>query len=67
MVETGREMMIETGSDRTHTYETCLTWTGAGEAGTSDYGSYGRSYSIRVDGKPELRGSAHPDFRGDPA
>jgi organic hydroperoxide reductase OsmC/OhrA len=54
-----------TGS--THDYTAHLVWTGSGGAGTTDYGSYQRSYSIDIEGKPLLRGSAHPNFRGDAA
>jgi len=55
--------------DRTikHSYEAALTWTGNQGTGTSDYRSYGRSYTVSVAGKPELRGSADPAFRGDAA
>jgi organic hydroperoxide reductase OsmC/OhrA len=59
--------MVEGAGEHTHTYESTLVWTGAGNTGTSDYRSYGRSYCLRTEGKPELLGSAHPDFRGDPA
>ena len=51
----------------THRYEAALTWTGNEGTGTSDYRSYGRSYTVAVDGKPELHGSADAAFRGDPA
>ena len=44
-----------------HTYTTRLLWTGS----TVDYASYPREYDVVVDGKPMLRGSADPAFRGD--
>lgn len=50
-----------------HSYEAALTWTGNEGTGTSDYRSYGRSYTVSIAGKPVLRGSADPTFRGDPA
>lgn len=50
-----------------HQYETALTWTGNEGTGTSDYRSYGRSYTVSISGKPVLRGSADPTFRGDAA
>lgn len=50
-----------------HRYEAALTWTGNEGTGTSDYRSYGRSYTVSIAGKPELRGSADPTFRGDAA
>jgi len=50
-----------------HRYEAALTWTGNQGTGTSDYQSYGRSYCVSIAGKPVLRGSADPAFRGDAA
>ncbi len=44
-----------------------LRWTGDAGVGTKDYRSYGRGYTIEVDGKPELPGSSSPAFRGDPS
>ena len=49
----------------THHYAAALTWTGNEGQGTSHYERYGRGFSVRVDGKPELQGSADPTFRGD--
>ncbi|MGM0458346.1 MAG: OsmC family protein [Bacteroidota bacterium] len=51
---------------RSHHYNTKLSWTGNHGEGTSDYRSYDRSYTISINGKPELQGSADPSFRGDP-
>lgn len=51
----------------THRYEATLTWTGHEGSGTSDYRSYGRSYTVSIAGKPDLQGSADPTFRGDAA
>ncbi len=48
-----------------HHYEAVLAWTGNEGTGTSDYRSYGRSYTVFVEGKPKLQGSADPTFRGD--
>jgi organic hydroperoxide reductase OsmC/OhrA len=50
-----------------HHYETHLTWTGARAGSTSSYTTYSREYVIDVAGKPPLRGSCDPKFRGDPA
>ena len=47
-----------------HAYESHLVWDGNLGSGTSSYTSYGREYRIRVEGKPELSGSADPMFRG---
>lgn len=49
-----------------HTYTADVTWTGAGETGTSSYRAYSRDHEIRFDGKPAVLGSADPAFRGDP-
>jgi organic hydroperoxide reductase OsmC/OhrA len=48
-----------------HRYSAALTWTGNHGQGTAQYDTYGREYTVRMAGKPELRGSADPAFRGD--
>ena len=50
-----------------HHYAATVTWTGNRGDGTSSYAAYGREYTVAIDGKPELRGSADPAYRGDPA
>ena len=52
---------------RTHDYRLHLTWTGAAQGPTSSYQSYSREYRIDLAGKPAMRGSSDPMFRGDPA
>lgn len=47
-----------------HDYKTHLTWDGNLGNGTATYAGYGRDYTIAIDGKPPLRGSADPMFRG---
>ncbi len=49
---------------KTHTYETHVEWTGNRGTGTSAYAAYGRDHIIRMDGKPDIKGSADPAFRG---
>lgn len=56
----------ETSRGREHRYSTRLSWTGNTGPGTSEYGAYGRSYTVDVDGKPTLAGSADASFLGDP-
>jgi organic hydroperoxide reductase OsmC/OhrA len=48
-----------------HTYAISLTWTGAADGPTASYRAYSREYLAEVAGKPPLRGSADPLFRGD--
>jgi organic hydroperoxide reductase OsmC/OhrA len=48
-----------------HTYKSQLIWDGNRGDGTSTYAGYGRGHRILVDGKPELRGSADPMFKGE--
>ena len=48
-----------------HHYMTRLVWEGDRGEGTSTYQGYGRQWRVRVDGKPDLVGSADPQFRGD--
>lgn len=48
-----------------HNYELSMLWTGNSGTGTSGYRDYQRSYTLSVNGKPELYGSSDPTFRGD--
>jgi organic hydroperoxide reductase OsmC/OhrA len=48
-----------------HTYTAKLTWTGAAAGPTVSYRAYSREYLAEIAGKPPLRGSADPLFRGD--
>ena len=48
-----------------HHYSTALTWTGNHGDGTARYEDYGREFTVAVDGKGTLHGSADPAFRGD--
>ena len=52
---------------RDHHYAARLVWTGGVAGGTSNYASYSREYAITIAGKPPLKGSSDPQFRGDPA
>lgn len=53
-------------SRREHSYHTGIVWTGNRGTGTADYTSYEREYLITADGKPNMKGSSDPTFRGDP-
>lgn len=44
-----------------HNYTARISWTGS----TADYTSYSRAHDVLFDGKPRLRCSADPMFRGD--
>lgn len=48
-------------------FDARLTWTGNRGGGTVDYEHYGREWTARVEGKPDLDGSAATKFRGDGA
>ncbi|HWU77615.1 MAG TPA: OsmC family protein [Rhodanobacter sp.] len=52
---------------RQHHYHVDVEWTGNRGSGTDGYRNYGREHVIRIDGKPELAGSADAAFRGDAA
>jgi organic hydroperoxide reductase OsmC/OhrA len=52
--------------EKEHTYRSSLVWTGNLGVGTSSYRAYARSYTIRMEGKPDIDGSSDPTFRGDP-
>ncbi|MBO3087084.1 OsmC family protein [Cellulomonas dongxiuzhuiae] len=49
-----------------HQFSVDLTWTGAREAGTATYTSYGRDHVLTSGGRPPLPGTSDPGFRGDP-
>lgn len=51
-------------NDRHH-YSAKIIWTGNLGDGTKDYKAYERSHVIRISGKPDLPGSADPQYRGD--
>ena len=51
---------------KSHEYKSRLVWNGNLGAGTETYQGYGRDYTVSIDGKPDLRGSADPMFRGNP-
>lgn len=50
-----------------HLYRLSLEWTGNLGQGTSTYEGYSREHVVRIAGKPDLRGTADPLFRGDAA
>ena len=51
---------------KAHQYRLTVKWTGNRGTGTSDYRSYGREHTIKVENKVEISGSSDPAFRGDP-
>jgi organic hydroperoxide reductase OsmC/OhrA len=53
-------------ADHDHAYRLALRWDSADD-GTIDYRSYSRRWIARVEGKPDLIGSADASFRGDPS
>jgi organic hydroperoxide reductase OsmC/OhrA len=48
-----------------HHYRATLAWSGAAVSPTIDYKAYSREYTVTIDGKPALIGSADTTFRGD--
>ncbi len=51
--------------NKQHHYTTNLTWTGNTGTGTANYRAYERAFEVHIDGKPVLKGSSDPAFRGD--
>ncbi|MGM1062004.1 OsmC family protein [Saccharothrix sp. Mg75] len=49
-----------------HHYEVTVRWTGNTGPGTARYRDYGRDHDVLAAGKPPLRASADPAFRGTP-
>jgi organic hydroperoxide reductase OsmC/OhrA len=52
---------------RPHLYAARVYWSGAVAGPTTSYTAYDRSYTVEIDGKPTLQGSADAHFRGDRA
>ena len=48
-----------------HHYKAQIVWTGNRGEGTKDYQSYDRNYTISIENKPDIAGSADTPFRGD--
>lgn len=48
-----------------HHYKANIVWTGNKGQGTKDYQSYDRNYTISIENKPDIAGSADTPFRGD--
>ncbi|MGH3352509.1 MAG: OsmC family protein [Nocardioides sp.] len=51
----------------THEYAVAVEWTGNRGTGTSGYRDYARDHVVRIEGLPDILGSADPTFRGDPS
>lgn len=49
-----------------HHYQLHLEWIGNQGAGTTSYRAYSRDHRIVIEGKPILKGSADPNFLGNP-
>lgn len=56
---------MPTMSERQHTYNVTVTWTGDKGEGTSNYRSYTRDHDIWTGEKVIIPGSSDPAFRGD--
>jgi len=48
-----------------HEFNARVIWEGNRGDGTSSYATYGRQYRTVIEGKPDLHGSAAPEFRGE--
>ena len=49
-----------------HTYDVSVVWTGNRGPGTTAYDAYERDHDVTAPGRPPIRGSSDPAFRGDP-
>lgn len=49
----------------THDYTVSVEWTGNRGTGTSGYRDFARDHVVRIEGLPDILGSADPTFRGD--
>jgi organic hydroperoxide reductase OsmC/OhrA len=50
-----------------HRFGCRLVWTGAAKGPSTDYETYSREYRVDFQGKPSLRGTSAPVYRGDPS
>jgi len=50
-----------------HHFAARIRWTGAAHGSTRNYKAYSREYTVEIDGRPPLKGSADRAFLGDPA
>lgn len=50
-----------------HRFECRLAWTGAEQGATEDYATYSREHLVTFEGKPPIRLTSAPVFRGDPS
>ncbi|KQU47831.1 peroxiredoxin [Rhodococcus sp. Leaf278] len=50
----------------THDYALAVSWTGNRGHGTASAAAYDRDHLVTAPGKPDLRASSDPSFRGDP-
>jgi organic hydroperoxide reductase OsmC/OhrA len=57
---------MATPPSREHHFACHLTWTGASRGPTTSYDAYSRDLLVEIEGKPPLRGTSAPAFRGDP-
>jgi organic hydroperoxide reductase OsmC/OhrA len=57
--------MASTDDKNIQEYQALLVWEGNLGHGTSNYMDYGRKYSVRIEGKPDLIGSCDPVFLGE--
>jgi organic hydroperoxide reductase OsmC/OhrA len=48
-------------------FECRLVWTGATKGPTTSYEGYSREYRVDFEGKPSIKGTSAPKYRGDPA
>jgi len=46
-------------------YEVAVEWTGDRGTGTKSYTAYGRDHVVSAEGRPKIRGSSDPGFRGE--
>jgi organic hydroperoxide reductase OsmC/OhrA len=50
---------------KTHNYAISTVWTGNTGDGTSTHEGYARDHIVQAEGKPSIKGSSDPAFRGD--
>lgn len=54
-------------AEKQHVYAVKVSWTGNEGDGTASYRAYSRAHRVSAAGKPDIKGSSDPSFRGNPA
>lgn len=60
-----KEAKLRNNMSKEHQYSLTIEWTGNTGSGTSNYRSYKRSHTVKLDGKKDIECSSDPAFLGE--